>query len=212
MTVYLSPDLGVFDWVEHGFATRHAMDWFDQARLAHLKQIHSDAVVVAGGAGHWGEGDALITNIPGVLVGIRTADCVPLLIVDPAHRAVAAVHAGWRGSAAKIAVTTLRAMAREFGTEAEEVSVAIGPGIGSCCYEVSEDIAGRFAEWFPENAGRGGKQNIDLTEANRRQMIAAGVRRIHGGAPCTRCDGNFHSFRRDGEAAGRMYSVVGVRA
>ena len=85
MTVYLSPDLGVFDWVEHGFATRHAMDWFDQARLAHLKQIHSDAVVVAGGAGHWGEGDALITNIPGVLVGIRTADCVPLLIVDPAQ-------------------------------------------------------------------------------------------------------------------------------
>ncbi len=209
MNVILSPALSAFPWVEHGFATRHAVDWFDESRLANLKQIHSDVVAVAAGPGPLGEGDAVITNVPGVLAGIRTADCLPLLLADPVHRAVAAVHAGWRGSAANISAATLRAMAREFGTRAEDVVAAIGPGIGVCCYEVSEEVASRFVEWLPGLTA--GKNHLDLVETNRRQLTAAGVRTIHTGAACTRCDADYHSYRRDGEASGRMYSVIGIR-
>jgi hypothetical protein len=212
LSVIVSPPLSAFDWIEHGFATRHAVDWFDESRLAYLKQIHSNYVSVAAHAGHLGEGDAVITNVPGVLAGIRTADCIPLLLADPVHRAVAAVHAGWRGTAANIASTTLAAMAKEFGTQPEDVIAAIGPGIGVCCYEVSEDVAERFEEWLPSGtASQKGKRHVDLTTTNRRQLDAAGVRLIHTGTACTRCDGNFHSFRRDGEASGRMYSVIGIR-
>lgn len=212
MSLYLSPLLVDLDWVEHGFATRHAVNWFDDARLAHLQQIHSSVVRTAARPGHFGEGDAVITNTAGVLAGVRTADCLPLLLADPVHRAVAAVHAGWRGSAADIASETLRAMSREFGTKAEDVIAAIGPGIGGCCYEVSEEVAQRFAAWLPEETERSGKRNIDLASVNRRQLASAGVRKIHSGAPCTKCDADYHSFRRDGEAAGRMYAVIGIRS
>jgi len=211
MSVILSPVFSDSDWIEHGFATRHASDWFDSSRLAHLKQIHSDVVAVASAPGHLGEGDALITNAPGVLVGIRTADCIPVLLADPVHLAVAAIHAGWRGTAANIVAATLRAMTREFGTKPGDVVAAIGPGIGACCYEVSGDVAAQFTEWFPEDAGREGKRHLDLIEANRRQLASAGVHAIDSLSICTKCDLNFESFRREGEAAGRMYSVIGVR-
>ncbi|MEO8025332.1 MAG: peptidoglycan editing factor PgeF [Bryobacteraceae bacterium] len=206
------PELSEFDWLEHGFATRNAVDWFDESRLAHLKQIHSDRVQVATVPGHLGEGDALISRTPGVVIGVRTADCLPLLLADPVRRAVAAVHAGWRGTDANVTASTLRTMQALFGTRPEDVVAAIGPGIGVCCYEVSEDVAARFTRWFPEWTPQPGKRHVDLVETNRRQLFAAGVRQIHSGAPCTRCDDRFHSYRRDGEAAGRMYSVIFIHS
>jgi polyphenol oxidase len=143
--------------------------------MASLKQIHSSLSIVADGSvvadglsGCVGEGDALIASRPGLTVSIRTADCFPILLADPVHRVVAAVHAGWRGTAAEIVTVTLRRMSEEFGTRAEDVAAAIGPGIGVCCYRVGEEVARRFGK---DSAG-----NLDLAQENQRQLIRAGER------------------------------------
>ena len=190
-------------WLKHGFGTR--LDTFSQDRMASVRQIHSAIVLAADCAGVAGEGDALVTNQPGVTVSVRTADCYPILLADPRNRAVAAVHAGWRGTAARIVAATLLEMRERFGTRAADVLAAIGPGIGPCCYEVGIEVARQFGL---EHAGR-----VDLAAANRSQLIAAGVADSHiettGG--CTKCDaGQFHSFRRDRDQAGRMISFVAV--
>jgi polyphenol oxidase len=213
--VFRAPAFEQFDWLEHGFGTRTAAGWPDPARLAMLKQIHSAKVVEANGAaGSIGEGDALITGRPGVLVGVRTADCVPILIADSRKRAVAAVHAGWRGSAQQIVVCTISEMAGRFGTSPDDVYAVIGPAIGHCCYEVGAEVAREFVPWWPELSVNHGPVRLDLAETNRRQLRSAGVAgdRIITGAPCTFCTPQaLHSYRRDGAAAGRMISAIGVR-
>ena len=173
--------------------------------MASLEQFHSAAVLVADRAGSAGHGDALVTNLPAMTVSVRTADCFPILLADARNRAVAAVHAGWRGTAAHIVTGTLREMHERFGTNAGDVFAAIGPGIGVCCYEVGIEVARQF--------GLGQAGRIDLAAANRGQLIAAGVPNGHieimGG--CTQCDARrFHSFRRDRNHAGRMISFAGV--
>lgn len=210
--VLVSPVLSALDWLEHGFATRHAENWFDERRLAYLKQIHSDVTHAASNPGNLGEGDALITDVPGLLIGVRTADCLPILIADPTHRAVAAIHAGWRGSAEGIVLRAIAAMRARFGTEPRDAVAVIGPGIRRCCYEVGSDVATRFSSWLPELDGGAGKVHLDLLEVNRRQLLSAGLGEIHAGGDCTFCNSLFHSFRRDGESAGRMYSVIGIRS
>jgi polyphenol oxidase len=172
--------------------------------MASLKQIHSAVVLAAERAGLAGEGDALVTGLVGVPVSVRTADCYPILLADERNHAVAAVHAGWRGTAAQIVVKTLAEMHVRFGTEAADLRVAIGPGIGVCCYEVGVEVARQFGL---EQAGR-----VDLAEMNHRQLVDAGVAegRIDVLGGCTKCDGRrFHSFRRDQERAGRMVSYIG---
>ena len=114
-----------------------------------------------------GEGDALLEDQPGSVVAVKTADCIPILLVDERRRAVAAVHAGWRGTAARIAADAVAAMGERFGTRPEDLHAAIGPGIGACCYEVGPEVAAQF--------GGQGRGHIDLTAANRRQLEEAGV-------------------------------------
>ena len=136
---------------------------------------------------------------------MKTADCIPLLLVDPGHRAVAAVHAGWRGTVAGIARSAVAALGAQFGSRTGDLRAAIGPAIGKCCYEVGPEVAARF--------GVDGRAHIDLAETVRRQLEAAGVggQRIYMSGLCTQCRaGEFHSFRRDGAAAGRLYSFVGI--
>jgi YfiH family protein len=161
--------------------------------------------VRAGGrTGHLGDGDALIDNRLGNLLAVKTADCIPILLVDDEHRAVAAVHAGWRGTVAGIARCTVRAMRKEFSSEPSLLHAAIGPGIGKCCYEVGADVAAQF--------GESGPAHIDLVETNRRQLIEAGIpeSRIYAANLCTKCGiEDFHSYRRDKEHAGRMLSFIG---
>jgi YfiH family protein len=139
------------------------------------------------------------------MVSVRTADCFPILLADTRNRAVAAVHAGWRGTAAHIVSGALQEMRERFGTSPADVQAAIGPGIGVCCYEVGIEVARQFGL---DNSGR-----IDLAAVNRSQLLAAGLAENHieiiGG--CTQCDAHqFHSFRRDKEHAGRMISFAGV--
>ncbi|MBS1876022.1 MAG: peptidoglycan editing factor PgeF [Acidobacteria bacterium] len=214
--VYRVPAFEQFEWLEHGFGTARSGAWPDPARLSMVKQVHSAIVVAAdaAGAGWIGEGDALVASKPGALVGVRTADCVPVLLVDACRRAVAAVHAGWKGTSAEIVKCTISEMMVRFGTVPGDVWAAIGPAIGVCCYEVGPEVAGRFGRWFPELDGIDRHVKIDLTEVNRRQLVEAGVPATQAftGAPCTACTPTLDSFRRDREAAGRMIAAIGVRA
>jgi len=192
--------LARFDWLEHGFGTRHAPVTQDQ--MASLKQIHSAIVLDASLPRCVGEGDALVTAQSSLAVSVRTADCYPILLADSRTRIVAAVHAGWRGTTAGIVRTAIAAMAA-MGSVTEDIHAAIGPGIGVCCYEVGEDVACLF--------GLDGRGNIDLAAANRALLMETGVPEANidvlGG--CTRCDaGRFHSFRRDQQRAGRMISYI----
>jgi len=215
--VYRVSELDSFDWLVHGFGTRLSDIPALFANLATLKQIHSATCVPAAGRpGVLGEGDALLENSPGSVVAVSTADCIPMLLVDERRRAVAAVHAGWRGTAAHIVTNAVASMERYFGTGAGDLHAAIGPGIGKCCYEVGPEVAARFGgqePGGPESGGQG-RAHIDLAGANRRQLEEVGVTpgRIYASNLCTMCrPEEFHSFRRDKEAAGRMYSFVGIR-
>jgi YfiH family protein len=223
-------------WLVHGFSTRAAGDFsaLDRDRihwngeefpLAMLRQIHSDNLHVIAAASENAapplpEGDGLLAGKTGVLVGVRTADCLPLLLVDRRSRAVAAVHAGWRGSALQIAARAVEKLTKEMGARREDLEAVIGPGIGVCCYEVGEEVAGRFAAQFKGRfdqavAERGGRPHVDLAAVNRQQLQEAGVpeSQIHLSGMCTRClAGQFYSYRREGDKAGRMLAVVGIRA
>jgi YfiH family protein len=204
--IYRVRPLEDLQWLEHGFGTKVAQALAGD-RLATLHQIHSNICLTAGGrTGLMGDGDAVLENTPGHLVAVKTADCIPILLVDEEHRAVAAVHAGWRGTVQRIVQHALRRMDEEFGTNPAQVHAAIGPGIGKCCYAVGAEVAAQF--------GEAGPAHIDLVEANRRQLADAGVPepRIYTANLCTKCGAaDFHSYRRDKEHSGRMLSFIGVK-
>lgn len=204
--LYRARLLDALDWLAHGFGTRLSAR---PEGAATVRQVHSAVCVNAEGrTGCLGQGDALVEHTPGRLVAVKTADCIPLLLADERNRAVAAVHAGWRGTAAHIAQAALRALAERYGTRPEDVYAAIGPGIGPCCYEVGPEVAAEFG--LPRN----GPVKLDLARINRRQLTEAGVApgRVAVAGLCTRCrEGEFHSFRRDRERAGRMFSAIGIR-
>ena len=204
--IYRVTELDSLSWLVHGFGARRARVPALFGNLATLRQVHSAACVLAAGRrGALGEGDALLENTPGSVVAVKTADCLPILLVDERHRAVAAVHAGWRGTVTGIARRSVEGMREHFGSLPGDLHAAIGPGIGKCCYEVGPEVAAEF--------GLQGRARVDLTGANRRQLIDAGVtpERIYASNLCTMCrPEEFHSFRRDKEAAGRLYSFAGI--
>ncbi|HEX8336605.1 MAG TPA: peptidoglycan editing factor PgeF, partial [Pyrinomonadaceae bacterium] len=166
--------------------------------------------------------DALATNLRGVLLGVKTADCVPIVIGDSRSGACAAVHAGWRGTLAGIVKLALAALGEEFGTEAGDVRAALGPAALGCCYEVGAEVIGPFRAKFAEadslfKPTREGHALVDLHEANRRQLIEAGVGpgRVHALPLCTMCRPDlFFSYRQDRKLygrTGRLMSVIGRR-
>jgi hypothetical protein len=206
--IYRVRPLERFAWLEHGFGTRHTPDLARDPRLATLHQIHSDICVPAEGrTGLLGNGDALLENTPGHLIAVKTADCIPILLIDDENRTVAAVHAGWRGTVQRIGPRAIEAMAEKFGTRPANLHAAIGPGIGKCCYEVGPEVAAQFGETGP--------CHIDLVDANRHQLLDAGVpdAQIYAAHLCTKCGAaDFHSFRRDKEQSGRMLAFAGIRS
>jgi YfiH family protein len=182
-----------------------------------LNQSHSSEVLDLNdtwAANEAVEADGAITGVRGALVGVQTADCVPLLIADAAGRAVAAVHAGWRGTAAGIAGRAVEKFRERFGIPAGELLAAIGPHNAACCYEVGADVVERFGDREPFTpAKQTGKWFMDLALANRRQLERAGVPgdRIAASTLCTRCRPDlFFSYRREGKRAGRLFSIIGI--
>jgi len=201
----------------------------DAARIAQVVQVHGDRVVYARPHGEGVvvsdgpaksplvrcEADAIVAQ-RGAAAGVRTADCVPVLLFDPRSGAAAAVHAGWRGTAAKIVRRAVDALARDCGSVPAELAACIGPAIGRCCYEVSDDLAARFeadADFGPATTVRvtGRGPRLDLAEANRRLLAAAGLltHRVEVLGLCTACDPvRFFSHRRDAGKTGRHLAVV----
>ena len=174
--------------------------------MATARQVHSNRVLLVRSEGKQGEGDALISDVPGIGLAIRTADCLPILIADPRHRAVAAVHAGWRGVVCEIAAKAVEAMTQNFGSQAADLVVAIGPGIGPCCFEVGPEVAVQF--------GLSGRTKVDLVETTCRQLGRNGVSagQIFSSRLCTRCNTELlESYRRDREAAGRMTALIAIK-
>jgi YfiH family protein len=212
--VYRAQVLEEIPWLEHGFGTRLSSRWPDTTDLATVQQIHSNEVLIADHSGSAGEGDGLISNQPGITLSVRTADCLPILMADTRNRAVAAVHAGWRGTILEIVPKTIQAMADRFGTRPDDLVIAVGPGIGACCFEVGPEVAIQFAKLFPERTDLDQKTKVDLVETNVRLLGRNGgsVRQIATSGLCTFCRPDlFHSYRRDRDAAGRMVSTIRLR-
>lgn len=167
------------------------------------------------------EGDGLITSVAGLLLGVQAADCVPVLVADTRLRVVAAFHAGWRGTAAGMVEQGIARMHTEFGSAPEDLTAAVGPAIGVCCYAVGEEVETRFREAFPY-AGSLFEQHaeathLDLAEANRRQLLAAGLsaERIFLTGQCTACtllEGRrrFFSHRAEHGHTGRGMGLIGI--
>ncbi len=190
---------------------------FDPARLFLASQVHGACALQAEGEPTelaTRAADALIARSAGDAVGVRVADCVPVLLADPDTGAVAAVHAGWRGVAAGVIASAVKEAAAAGSTTR---LAAIGPCIGACCFEVGADVAEQIAAASrPEVVIRreGDKAHIDLRAAVRAQLRDAGLadESIDDVAGCTRCEpSRFFSYRREGERAGRHLAVIVAR-
>jgi YfiH family protein len=205
--------LGPDGWEERDDARRrvaHALEGAGRLHLLH--QVHGTAVVRAPWSGR-PDGDAALTTRPGLLVGIETADCLPVLLVDPVRRTAAGVHAGWRGTAAGVARSAVSSLLAE-GSRPEDLLAALGPGIGACCYEVGPELREAFGPGGERffRPGPRGRPHLDVRAANRAQLEAAGLRpgAIADVADCTACRPDlYHSYRKGGRHAGRMINFVG---
>ena len=194
-------------WQVHGSDVRVVREASEARALAGSEEEHCDA---------------LATNVPRVLVGVKTADCVPVLLGDARTGACAAVHAGWRGTLAEIVGRAVERLSAEYGTRAADVRAAIGPAARGCCYEVGREVIDAFhekfpraGEWFKET--REGHALVDLQRANLQQLVAAGVPRgrVHTLPLCTMCRTDlFFSYRREKKLhgrTGRLLSVIGKK-
>jgi hypothetical protein len=202
------------------------------SQVVRVKQVHGDGVLTVtedllSRRGFPGvllderyEYDALVTNLPDLALVVSTADCLPLLMHDPVHGAVAAVHAGWRSTAKRIAARALEAMAAAYGTQPEDCRVAIGPGIRGCCYEVGDEVTRAMAAALPTweahaEGTRPGHWRLDLAGVNRALLERAGVRArgIADVELCTACrTDRFFSHRAERARTGRMMNLVLIRA
>jgi YfiH family protein len=215
-----------FSGLIHGFSTRLLDRDAALAKLgAHrlqlhtLKQVHGDRIVTItqqSPAATKPEADGLISAKPGVLLGIATADCVPVLIVTPEKRVAAALHAGWRGTSQGVSRRAVEVLSLQWRISPAELYVALGPAIGGCCYEVGPEVGDAIvSRWRIQSSAAwrqvGAKGFLDLRAVNTIQITEAGVppTQITIIGPCTFCDPNFASYRREGAGAGRQLSVIG---
>ncbi|MBZ5510342.1 MAG: peptidoglycan editing factor PgeF [Acidobacteriia bacterium] len=189
------------------------------------------------------QGDGLVTNRPGIVLAVRVADCLPVLMADPVRRAVGAFHAGWRGTLARVVEKGVGEFRRQFGSDPADMKAAIGPGIHRCCYEVSEELRDKFESQFeyvrdlfeevfssdpvrrkypllfmnmraPGHGEPPRTPHLDLVEANRRQLLAAGVRQenIWTSDLCTSCRTDLlFSHRREKGVTGRMVGAIAIK-
>lgn len=173
--------------------------------------------VGAGPGGGIPEVDALITACRDIVLWLRFADCVPVFLYDPRHHAVGLAHAGWRGTVGAIAARTMAAMTQAFDSQPEEVLAGIGPAIGPCCYTVSANVVDAIRAFFPwwrqVVDTRAGQAHLNLWEANRRQLLDAGLSddHIEVAELCTACHTeDFYSHRAEGGHTGRFTAALGL--
>lgn len=223
--------------------------------LVSLRQIHSDLIHRVDGMRVDGmridrmpeqplAGDGMVTDTPGLLVTVQTADCLPIILVDQKRRALGVFHAGWRGTVKRIVEKGVGAMRKHFGSDPRDLLAAIGPGVHGCCYEVGEEVRTKFEAQFayagslfrelkesdpvrekypllfltaraPGHSELPVKLFLDLVEANRRQLLDAGVlaKNIDAAAPCTACHTELlFSFRAEKGVTGRLMAAAGIKS
>jgi len=200
---------------------RKVVEYFGpNARFVSALQVHGDRIYAVERQVSMGwerpderlKADALITRLPGVVLTILTADCVPILLADPVTGAIGAVHAGWKGSALEIVKKTVAQLSERYGSDPKNLYAFIGPAIGGCCYEVGEEVAGAFRHI--EGAvmpGRRGRPMLDLKAVNRRQLLDAGLveAQIEVSPLCTACERDrFFSYRGEEGCSGRFMSCI----
>jgi len=188
-------------------------------KIVTMKQVHGDQIVEVKDKTlkEAGEADGMVTAGTGIHLGVLTADCVPILILAPKHKMVAAVHAGWRGTLMGIAAKMVRRFNDDYGVCADEIEAALGPSIGACCYEVKEDVTGPLREQWGRLAEeniqtRDGKAFVDLRQLNRAILEGAGVpsKHLFEIGRCTSCaPEEFFSYRRERKETGRQMSFIG---
>ncbi|GAC1626783.1 MAG: peptidoglycan editing factor PgeF [Candidatus Acidiferrum sp.] len=240
-------NLGFTDWDTRENVLenrRRFQSAFSAAKLSlvSMKQFHSDVVCLFDEApcAEPCRGDASVTNHTGLLLAVQTADCVPILLVDTKKRAIAAVHAGWRGTLARIVQKAVGRMQMEFASRPQDILAALGPAIGGCCYEVGTEVASAFttkfadAENYFDELRTGDEPNpvqwlnqmppghqppppnvlLDLRKANHAQLLAAGLHANHISVSdlCTACNtSQLFSYRKEGSASGRLMSAIALR-
>lgn len=208
--LWKSPLLLSQTWISHAFGTAVAVPGDG---LVVLHQVHGTKIVDASEWHAQLSADALATSQPEVRIAVKTADCVPILLADPVRRVVAAVHAGWRGTASAIASHAVSELGRRYGCKSADLLAALGPSIGPCCFEVDPDAGLRFHAIFPERRDLHQRTTIDLREANRRLLVQAGLvpANVAAEAPCTCCGGKeFYSWRRDRSLGQRMFAAIEI--
>lgn len=197
----------------------------DAAKFIIPKQTHGDKIVIVTETNSFDvfeNTDALVTNIPSITLSVKTADCVPILLFDPVKKAIGAVHSGWRGTAQNIAGKTVKTMSQTFGSEPENIIVAIGPCIGSKNYEVGIEVLQKIKSVtsdhkriFDSENIKTGKAFLDLTHANVQLCLQAGIKEknIDTLELCTfTMKDDFFSARRDGHITGRMINGISIKS
>ena len=194
-------------------------------QLRKMRQVHGCTTVAAASQppAHAPETDGVMTDEKGLALVVQVADCVPLLMADPRTGAIAAVHAGWRGTAANIASAAVRRLNEQYGSRPEDLVAAIGPSIGACCYQVGPEVRDAFKsgasmsttlnvdEWFTPDPQRDDRLRFDGWAANHAQLIAAGLNpaNVHVARLCTMTHlSHFYSYRAEGAGTGRLLGVI----
>jgi polyphenol oxidase len=196
--------------------------------LVTLSQVHSERIFVIRNNKPFAtapEGDAMITVQAGMLLAIQTADCLPVFLIDPSRKVIAAIHAGWRGLLKRILMKTIEQMQKDFSTVPADCLAVIGPGIGPCCYEVGEEMVYEFTKAFVggnsffrdlthKDSNSPTTKSLNLTAAAKRQLLESGLlpQSIFGCEACTGCRTDlFFSHRAEGRRTGRMMGVIGIK-
>ncbi len=223
MGIHKSKKLSSIDGIVHGFSDREVgtnisliENYSGLKKIAQLKQIHSSNVIALGNIDKHNdltEADSIVTNLKGIGIGIRTADCVPILIADKSKTIIAAIHAGWRGTLSEIVSNTVDSIKSGYGIGASDLTAAIGPSIESSCYEIGEDVASLFKETFSDcgqylfESGES-KYTLDLKAANKLALEKEGVIDIEIVDVCTKCNFDFYSYRREGKGVSTQLSFI----
>lgn len=180
------------------------------ADLARSYQVHGDKIWVTGRAGYQSGFDAMVAVQPGVFAGVGIADCTPILLADPVTRVCAAIHAGWKGTVAKIVEKTAKRLIENRGSNPADILAYIGPCISLAHFEVGDEVAAQFDEAF--KIRKGAKWHVDLKAANAAQLQALGIQQIEIDPACTVANNaDFFSHRTEKGVTGRMLALIGFQ-
>jgi YfiH family protein len=224
--IFSIPEWEKIDFLAHGFG-KGDWNWSDfgaHSRLCNfmplsLCQVHSDILHFVKSVPETTlVGDALLTDRPGILLVVKTADCLPILIVDKNRRAIAAVHCGWKSTSKKLAQKVVQGMEEHYHSDPSSLMVAFGPCIEKDCYEVGEDVKREFEERgtgknvFSPHSLHEGKYCLDIRLANKIQLLGSGVKHSNMSEIklCTYCETTLLSYRRSHQIEGRMLSFIGI--